>query len=136
MGTVKVNTPITNENESSIINDVLQYIKENHENIQIEEKSLDLSKLKQGEISFMTSAGINGKNIVTSAIKKKLDKKKIEKALDSFRSKLNIDDLPSANQEIYDLMEVAHFTPKEQIQFINTIKKEMGLKGISLNILN
>lgn len=73
--------------------------------------------------------------IIEADVKKNFDKKKVEKVTECFWEKFNIDDLPSANKELSDIMESAFFTPSEKFRFTSSIKKSLKDMGVNLDIL-
>lgn len=75
-------------------------------------------------------------NLAQSNKSSKLDKNKINRALSSFWDNFNENNLPKANKEVSDLIEIAMFTPREKDQFLSKIKKELSAKGITLDAID
>ena len=75
-------------------------------------------------------------NLAQSKKSMQLDKNKINRAVSSFWDNFNENNIPKANKEISDLIEVAMFTPREKAQFLGKIRKELSSKGITLDAID
>ena len=55
--------------------------------------------------------------------------------MSAFWKNFDEDNLPKANQELHDLIEVAQFNHKEREKFMASIHKDLSAKNISLDTI-
>ena len=58
VGSVSINANVTENNKDNIVEEALAFINQSHEELNLQKESLDLSRLKQGQIGFAISAPI------------------------------------------------------------------------------
>ena len=100
MGSVKVNTKITPDNEEDILKNAIDFIKTEHPNITISEQSLDTSKIEEGIISYM--AGVAQESAQELEAQENFD---ITEVVASTSNKKSV--VAQVNQENYYTKEVA-----------------------------
>ena len=58
VGSVSINTTVTENNKDNIVEEALTFINQSHDGLNLQKESLDLSRLKQGQIGFAIGAPI------------------------------------------------------------------------------
>jgi len=64
VGSISVNANITEDNKNNIVEEALTFINQSHDGLNLQKESLDLSRLKQGQIGFAISTPV-----VTASLK-------------------------------------------------------------------
>lgn len=63
IGLVRVNTPVTADNEKVIIESIIEFIHNKHPEVEVNESSLDMANIVNGEVGYMV--GLNNTDIAT-----------------------------------------------------------------------